>query len=107
MADRIVPLLLSKPSWNTSAQDNSGNTALHILMMMILINPDMGGSLWNIICLLTTSENVNIQDANLATTYTWMLRGKMVNKGKFEGIFSRIEELFLKNGADLNIAKTG
>ena len=102
----LISLLQSNNNINLT--DNKNNTVLHTITRKIYQDPSLGTALMEILPKIISS-NVNSQDENGVTPSTWILKGKKdyYHDSSVKDIFCKIEELFQKKSADLNIAEAG
>ena len=95
---------------NINVQDNQGYTVLHILMRKVFQDTVLGEHILPHLQPITTTQNVNAQDKNSVTPYSWILRGKLGHQKNdlvAGRVFSEIEEIFIRNGGSAVLARNG
>lgn len=93
---------------NINIQNQNGENILHVLAKAIMLKPGIGYDLLDVVQSITTKKNVNTFDNNAVTPYTYILRKTQMKwNTDARKIFSKIEDIFLQNGADAELASLG
>ena len=94
---------------NIEMQNENGHVALHFLVEAMFYDTELGHRILTTFPSLITEKNVNLADTCGITPYSWLLLGKKAwqNYQSTIKMLSEVEEIFHKNGVDVDSARNG